>query len=314
MSIYISVRSEPLRSACVAAAKELENEQVIEAQSNQELMDFLALRRGARPGQIRLLILELGMDEDPEQTLGEMADLAELAITPVLVIIDRGRLPAVRAMSKAMLVDSLLTPDEASVRVKAAARLAESLRARLESDREVRSILRKEREVIESRDAATDLPGHATFVQFLEREWNRCLRCNWEISLILCRLQGWSDRMEGSAIRGRESEVLRSIAESIRDCAHRPGDLAATVENGRFGVILSETGGPGAAHVLHRLHLAVEEALERYAINDKVFFRVGLASANPLELYRSIRTGNSIPGHTHLLQMASAQLSEAENT
>lgn len=101
-------------------------------------------------------------------------------------------------------------------------------------------------------DALTSLANRRHFDAVLEQEWQRALRNQSSISLIMIDIdlfKAYNDRY-GHPVG---DECLRLVASAIAHAAHRPSDLSARYGGEEFACILSDTDLRGALVVAQRV-------------------------------------------------------------
>jgi two-component system chemotaxis family response regulator WspR len=132
-------------------------------------------------------------------------------------------------------------------------------------------------------DPVTEVPTQQAFQEFLEREWRRSSRDNTPLSLIMIEVdhfRAYNDR-EG---KPKGDAALRSIADSLRQLIHRPGDILARYGSGKFGVVLGGTSQDGALVLAEKLRANVD-ALKlsnpASASGPNMTLSLGVASAKP---------------------------------
>lgn len=120
------------------------------------------------------------------------------------------------------------------------------------------------------------------FKVFFEREWRRCLRYDWDMSLLKL------------VLNFQESQVKswRAFEESLKDSARRPGDMVASLGPGHYIAVLSETDSGGALQVAERIKTACAEFP---ALSIETLQAI---TRKPKELYGGLvfREGTSVAG------------------
>lgn len=113
-------------------------------------------------------------------------------------------------------------------------------------------------EVLASRDALTGLANRRSFDQTLEVEIRRALRRKSTLSLVLLDIdmfKRYNDRY--GHIAG--DTCLRSVAEILKSCIHRPGDLAARYGGEELALILPNTDLDGAEAIARTFMVALQQ-------------------------------------------------------
>lgn len=316
MAGYMVIDDPQVRDLCLAAVQGFEGgEGMLPATDQRELLDFLALRR-IRPGDVRLIVLDARREEFDIGFVRELTGIQALSMTPVVILCKIADMVRLGPILELPGVDVATSTVEIRPRIWSALRYSRALRAEKTVEREMRQVMRREKTLVEGRDALSGLPGPGTYLQFLEREWNRCLRYDWEITLILCTLSGYHTfrATEGD---DRGFEILRMVAATVQECAHRAGDLVAAPGEGQIAVVLSETSSGGGQHVASRIHrsfdsMAAEKGLD--LTKTQLRLCVGFATERPLGLYRSLRLPQNKPAFEHLIDAARIALSKDEHT
>ena len=109
-----------------------------------------------------------------------------------------------------------------------------------------------------SLDGLTQIANRRRFDEVLNREWKRQIREENPLSLILCDIdyfKRYNDRY--GHIAG--DECLKQVAQTIAECARRPGDLGARYGGEEFAVILPNTDADGAMQVARNIQHAVRK-------------------------------------------------------
>ena len=132
-------------------------------------------------------------------------------------------------------------------------------------------------------DGLTQLANRRTFDATLQKEWSRMRREQQPLSVILSDIdffKGYNDRY------GHQTgdECLQAVAECIKDCLQRPGDLAARYGGEEFVAILPNTPSDGALYVAETMRKAVFAMDRPHAdskIADVVTLSLGIATIIP---------------------------------
>lgn len=274
MQVYANVASAELRSR-VLKALQARGHTVVEARSPGELREFLLLHEKENSFQV-VIVIEMS-SELLESGLIETIMYSPLLAKGTFLILSSPELSekAYESLERLRGDIAVLPIDDRQlqIRLRSIEAQAHGARDRIELDKELGQLARGEKLLLGVLDPETGIPGHTAYVQFLQREWRRCLRYSKKISLI---------RLEVQWPAGTRSDP-RTIAERLEGCVHRPGDLICALDENQFAAILSETDAAGARHVANRMFRAGQE------INVSV--RFGLGTVDPIELYRGMRKG-----------------------
>ena len=107
-------------------------------------------------------------------------------------------------------------------------------------------------------DGLTGISNRRYLDEYLEMEWRRSARELGEFALLMIDVdyfKAYNDAFGHLA----GDEVLRRVAHAVRDCLHRPADLAARFGGEEFVVVLPGTGADGARVVGERIRARVRE-------------------------------------------------------
>lgn len=109
----------------------------------------------------------------------------------------------------------------------------------------IEGLLRRRPLLRDDIDPLTGLLSRNGIHRALRAEWQRCLRSQTPLSLLLLDLDDFAQfsARHGSAIADR---CLITIASQLRGGLHRPGDLWSRYEADRFLALMPETGYHGA--------------------------------------------------------------------
>jgi diguanylate cyclase (GGDEF)-like protein/PAS domain S-box-containing protein len=113
-------------------------------------------------------------------------------------------------------------------------------------------------EELSSLDALTGLANRRVFDEWLEREWNRAVRKGESLALIMVDVDHFK-AFNDTHGHQRGDDCLRLVADALKACTRRSGDLVARYGGEEFVVILPETRSGGAREVAEAMRAAVEE-------------------------------------------------------
>ncbi|MFH1092461.1 MAG: diguanylate cyclase [Pseudomonadota bacterium] len=132
-------------------------------------------------------------------------------------------------------------------------------------------------------DPLTGLANRRHFNELLETEWNRNLRHQRPVSIIMADVdffKAYNDRYGHRA----GDDCLMSIAGVLKGIARRPGDVAARYGGEEFVLLLAETDREEAAKMAENMRQSVEKlglSHKRSPIQDVVTVSFGVAARSP---------------------------------
>ena len=132
-------------------------------------------------------------------------------------------------------------------------------------------------------DGLTQISNRRAFDQKLEIEWQRAVRENSSISLLLCDVDFFK-RYNDRYGHPTGDDCLRSIAKAIESCIRRPADLAARYGGEEFAVILPNTLKEGATLIAEKICLAIANLNiphESSFVRDRVSISIGITTTLP---------------------------------
>jgi len=132
-------------------------------------------------------------------------------------------------------------------------------------------------------DGLTQLANRRFFDETLQKEWLRMRRERRPISLILCDVDFF--KLYNDHYGHQEGdECLKAVAESMKNCIHRPSDLVARYGGEEFVVILPNTDSVGACHlaeIMRNSVVSMKRAHVRSKVNDFITLSFGVATVVP---------------------------------
>ncbi|MGD8192695.1 PAS domain S-box protein [Brevibacillus ginsengisoli] len=136
---------------------------------------------------------------------------------------------------------------------------------------------------ISSVDGLTGIPNRRFFDENYQKEWNRALRNNKPLSIIMFDIdffKGYNDSYGHQA----GDDCLKQVAQLISAPLRRPGDFAARYGGEEFIVVLPETDCAAAAMIAEKIRHNVETAQfphNQSSISPYVTISGGIASTIP---------------------------------
>jgi len=129
-------------------------------------------------------------------------------------------------------------------------RVMEKYRLEKQNRHLLRELARKNRELerLSLLDGLTDIPNRRWFDKVMEQEWNRAVRENLPLSLIMADIDYF--KCYNDTYGHQEGDnCLREVARVLNTSLHRPGDFAARYGGEEFALILPDTDEKGARSV-----------------------------------------------------------------
>lgn len=131
-----------------------------------------------------------------------------------------------------------------------------------------------------SLDGLTEIPNRRSLDETIEKEWNRSLRENSELSLIMIdvdQFKLYNDFYGHNA----GDDCLKSVANALKNSLQRSSDFVARYGGEEFCVLLPESSLDDAMCVAEKLRQSVEELEITHAssvVSDCVTISLGIAS------------------------------------
>ena len=142
-----------------------------------------------------------------------------------------------------------------------------------------------ELQYLSAHDGLTGLHNRRTADEFLQREWNRAVRANSAITIMMIDVDYFKKFNDQYGHQAGDT-CLQRIASCMKLVLNRPSDLIARFGGEEFIAILPETEHEGALQVAEHIRQAVID-LEIPHIasnNDYVTVSIGIATARPVQL------------------------------
>lgn len=145
--------------------------------------------------------------------------------------------------------------------------------------RELKKRQRAERKLatLAATDSLTGLPNRRQLDLTLHREWLRAQRTHKPLSVLMIDVDDFKAFNERHGHQGGD-DALRAVANTLRNCTHRPADLAARYGGEEFLVILAETNPDGARNIAETIRLAVAQQIVPGSPQLSVTVSIGVAS------------------------------------
>ncbi|WP_045213153.1 diguanylate cyclase [Desulfonatronovibrio magnus] len=112
-------------------------------------------------------------------------------------------------------------------------------------------------EKLSMQDGLTAIPNRRFFDESLSKEWSRCTRNGFPLSLLIMDIDNFKLYNDNYG-HGAGDNCLIKVAGAIKNTLQRPTDMAARYGGEEFVVLLPETDAAGAVHVAQGLRKAVQ--------------------------------------------------------
>lgn len=107
-------------------------------------------------------------------------------------------------------------------------------------------------------DALTGIANRRAYDEYIEIEWNRMLRAQTSLSLLICDIDFFKKYNDHYGHKAGDV-CLHTVAQIIRQLALRPGDFVARYGGEEFVVVLPNTSAKGALYVAEKIRVAVTQ-------------------------------------------------------
>jgi two-component system chemotaxis family response regulator WspR len=136
---------------------------------------------------------------------------------------------------------------------------------------------------LSSIDSLTGLANRRIFDETLKKEWNRAIRGDKPISLLMLDIDCFKLYNDHYGHQGGDS-CLRKVAKGLQSALHRETDLLARYGGEEFSVVLPDTDLRGAVKVAEEMHGAIKALQLEHAkskVSDIVTVCIGVSTIIP---------------------------------
>lgn len=158
----------------------------------------------------------------------------------------------------------------------------EAFKALQESQRklaEANKILQK----LSSMDGLTGIANRRSFDEVLHKEWQRAMRQNTKLSLIMLDIDFFKLYNDHYGHQGGD-DCLKKVAASLEDSLRRESDFLARYGGEEFSAVLPDTDEEGAAAIAETMRANIQEAQIPHAdsqVSDYVSVSLGVGTIVP---------------------------------
>ena len=257
----------------VRQAMEQEGYQVVEAVDGESC---LTVFQRSRPDVVLLDAIMPGLDGF--SCCRKIQELSGVTRTPVLMITGFKDKESVDRAFEVGAVDYITKPIHWGVLRQRVRRLIQQ--ARLYQQLETAN---HELQRLAAFDGLTQVANRRRFDEYLQQEWQRMLREQLSLSLILCDIDCFKLYNDTYGHQAGD-DCLRQVAAVIQGSAKRSMDLPARYGGEEFAVILPNTDQDGAVQVAHDIQIGVRQLgilHESSKVCSTVTVSLGISSTIP---------------------------------
>jgi diguanylate cyclase (GGDEF)-like protein len=107
-------------------------------------------------------------------------------------------------------------------------------------------------------DGLTQLANRRRFDEYLQQEWQRMLREQLPLSLVLCDIDYFKPYNDTYGHQAGD-RCLQQVAQTLQKAVRRPADLIARYGGEELAIILPNTQPEGAAHIAQKVCTAIKD-------------------------------------------------------
>ncbi|MDH3391347.1 MAG: diguanylate cyclase [Desulfobulbaceae bacterium] len=138
---------------------------------------------------------------------------------------------------------------------------------------------------ISSLDGLTGIANRRSFDETLNKEWNRAMRSEKSIGLLMLDIDFFKLYNDHYGHQGGD-DCLKKIAKGLDSTLHRESDFLARYGGEEFSAILPDTDLNGAFKVAEQMRLAIKDLRIEHAkskVSDIVSVSIGVSAIIPLQ-------------------------------
>jgi len=138
---------------------------------------------------------------------------------------------------------------------------------------------------LSSLDGLTGIANRRSFDETLQKEWNRSIRSEKSIGLIMLDIDFFKLYNDHYGHQGGD-DCLKKVAKGLESAIHREADFLARYGGEEFSTVLPDTDLNGAAKVAEEMRLAIKALKIEHAkskVTDIVSISVGVSAVVPLQ-------------------------------
>ncbi|MBC7661997.1 MAG: diguanylate cyclase [Chitinophagaceae bacterium] len=241
---------------------------------------------------LELAIVDITQGESFPKFVEELRQKIYYQDLPILTLSEGARaekMPMAFAFGAADFVSKPLAEYELRARVRSCLRLKHEVDRRKSRERELMeashqlSDLNRILATVSMIDSLTGIPNRRCFDENFEQEWKRTFRNGGHITLIIGDVDFFKQYNDTYGHQSGDSCLAR-VAQALKSCLKRPGDLVARYGGEEFAMILPQTNAQQALTILNNIQasmlaLAIEHTGSK--VSPNVTLSLGVASTEP---------------------------------
>lgn len=160
----------------------------------------------------------------------------------------------------------------------------EAFRA-LEESRQKLAEANRTLQKLSSLDGLTGIANRRSFDEILKKEWNRAVRAEKSIGLIMLDIDFFKLYNDHYGHQGGD-DCLKKVAKGLESAIHRETDFLARYGGEEFSAVLPDTDLNGAVKVAEEMRLAIQNLKLEHAkskVADFVSISIGVSAIVPLQ-------------------------------
>jgi diguanylate cyclase (GGDEF)-like protein len=262
----------------------MQSEDIGRVLANAEVLKFYPQKRSGRYQRVALL-----------DGLDRFYSFSQVEDFPLLMVVGLPVDEVYAGWRQEALILGLLMLALCGATIFSAVLLRKELARRVAAERQLA--------ILATTDSLTGLSNRRHFDQVIEREWQRAMREETPLSILMIDAD-WFKKYNDTHGHQSGDMFLQAIGQAIGSKLRRVTDLAARYGGEEFAVLLPGTGTQGALEIAERIRAGVADlALQQVAIADMPTVSVGVASIVP----------RSASNHRMLIDAADKALYEAKH-
>lgn len=241
---------------------------------------------------LELAIIDISETDSFPKFVDELRQKIYYQDIPILTLSEGSRsekMPMAFAFGAADFVSKPIAEYELRARVRSCLRLKHEVDRRKSRERELMeashqlSDLNRILATVSMIDSLTGIPNRRCFDENFEQEWKRTFRNGGNITLIIGDIDYFKQYNDTYGHQGGDN-CLAHVAQTLKACLKRPGDLVARYGGEEFALILPQTNSTQALTICNNIQaalltLAIEHTGSK--VSPNVTLSLGVASTEP---------------------------------